>query len=92
MSKKTPWFKFYTSDWNAGVATLTAEQRGVYFTLLLRAHYSDGPLEYDPEKLAMDCGVTIEAFENALARLIKKGKIIREDGLLHISVLKPDSE
>ena len=92
MSKKTPWFKFYTSDWNAGVATLTGEQRGVYITLLSHIYHSDGPLEYDPEKLAMDCGVTIEAFEKALARLIKKGKIIREDGLLHISVLKPDSE
>jgi len=79
MSKKMPWFKMYENEWFADVATLTGEQRGVYISLIAHMYNQDGPLENDPEELAMDCGVTLEAFEKALARLIKKGKIVLEN-------------
>lgn len=48
--KGAPWFKFFPSDFLAGVAELTSEERGGYITLLC-VQWATGTLPADPMRL-----------------------------------------
>lgn len=76
---------FYPSDWLAGTRGLSAEETGVYITLICRMYEMAGPIERDDNRLARLCGCkTKNAFIKCLDYLISDGKIIEtEDGLFN---------
>lgn len=73
---KDAWFKFYSSDWLAGTAGLTAAERGVYITIIAMIYEARGAIPADRVRLARRCGVPAGSFARLLASLIVQGKII----------------
>lgn len=74
---------FYPSDWLAGTRGLSAEETGVYITLIARIYEMAGPIERDDNRLARLCGSRSKrAFVTALEHLISEGKIIEVDGFI----------
>jgi len=74
---------FYPSDWLAGTRGLTAEETGIYITLISRMYEMAGPIERDDNRLSRLCGTKSKAaFVKALKYLIEEGKIIIVDGCL----------
>ena len=82
MSKKSPWFKFYTSDWKAGVSALKAHEKGVYLTLLVEMYEAGGAIPFDIKELALECGISVARLEPVIERLLKKGKLTLRDGMV----------
>lgn len=74
---------FYPSDWLSGTRGLSAEETGVYITLIARIYEMAGPIERDDERLSRLCGCkTTARFVKALEYLISEGKIVvTPDGL-----------
>lgn len=74
---------FYPSDWLAGTRGMSAEETGVYITLVSRIYEMAGPIERDDDRLSRLCGCkTKSRFVKALEYLISEGKIIETpDGL-----------
>lgn len=75
-----PWFKFFASDWIAGVGDLTAAERGVYITLLAAIYDKDGNVRYDEARLARLCGCPKAAFRRAFEALVAEGKLSVVEG------------
>ena len=74
---------FYPSDWLAGTRGLSAEETGVYITLVCRMYEMAGPIERDDDRLHRLCGAkSKKAFIKSLEYLISEGKIIESDGEL----------
>lgn len=74
---------FYPGKWLAGTCLLSAEETGVYITLLARMYETAGPIERDDARLARLCGTkTRPAFSRILDMLIEEGKITLENGAL----------
>ena len=74
---------FYPSDWLAGTRGLSAEETGVYITLIARIYEMAGPIERDDKRLFRLCGCKSKtAFVKALEYLISEGKIIEVEGHL----------
>ena len=74
---------FYPSHWLAGTRGLSAEETGVYITLVARMYEMAGAIERDDKRLARLCGSKSKAaFVKALEYLIEEGKIIERDGQL----------
>lgn len=72
---------FYPSDWLAGTRGLSAEETGVYITLVSRIYEMAGPIERDDNRLSRLCGCKSKrAFVAALEHLISEGKIVQVDG------------
>jgi len=72
---------FYPSDWLAGTRGLSAEETGVYITLVARIYEMAGPIERDDNRLARLCGCGSKAkFVKALEYLISEGKIVEREG------------
>ena len=74
------WFKFYASDWVAGVSSLSASERGVYITLLALMYDNGGPIFRDDARLSRQCGLPKTGFSKCLDALITFGKITEDDG------------
>lgn len=85
-----PHIAFYPSDWLAGTRGLSAEETGVYITLICRMYEMAGPIVRDEKRLARLCGCKSKAaFDRVLQYLIEEGKIIAfEDGLFNERVQK----
>lgn len=81
---------FYPSDWLAGTRGLTAEETGVYITLIARMYEMAAPIERDDQRLSRLCGCkTKPSFVRALEYLISEGKIVEtKDGLFNNRVQK----
>ena len=74
---------FYPSDWLAGTRGLSAEETGVYITLVCRMYEMAGPIERDDARLARLCGCkTKNSFLKSLNYLISDGKITESNGEL----------
>jgi uncharacterized protein YdaU (DUF1376 family) len=75
----------YPSDWLAGTRGLSAEETGVYITLVCRMYEMAGPIERDDARLSRLCGCKSKpAFVRALDYLISEGKITETpDGLFN---------
>lgn len=74
---------FYPSDWLAGTRGLSAEETGVYITLVARIYEMAGPIKRDDNRLARLCGCSSEAkFVKALEYLISEGKIVERGGCI----------
>lgn len=70
MSKaKSPWFKFYATDWLADstVMGMTAEERGVYIQLLA-IDWNEGGVRSPIESLALICRASPEVVKGVLER------------------------
>lgn len=76
---------FYPSDWLAGTRGLSAEETGVYITLIARMYEMAGPIERDDDRLFRLCGCKSKAaFVRCLDYLAAEGKItISEAGLFN---------
>lgn len=77
-----PWFKFFPSDWIAGVAGLSASERGVYVTLLALMYDNEGPISRDDARLSRICGLPKAGFTRAVEALLELEKLLISDGLL----------
>lgn len=76
-------FPMYQSDWLAGTRTLTAEETGVYITLICQMYEVGGPIEHNEDRLHRLCGTRSKmAFRKAVDALVFEGKISIEDGLV----------
>ena len=72
---------FYPSDWLAGTRGLSAEETGVYITLICRMYELAGPVERDDKRLHRLCGTKSKAaFARALDTLLDDGKITDGEG------------
>lgn len=81
---------FYPSDWLAGTRGMTAEETGVYITLISRMYEMAGPIERDDERLYRLCGCKSKrAFTKVLEYLFSEGKVQEQDGgLFNVRVQK----
>lgn len=73
---RSPWFKFFPTDWREGTRTLTAEQRGIYIDCLALMYETDAPLPADDKWMAHALHISIRAWRNALSVLARGGKLI----------------
>ncbi len=83
-----PWFRFFPSDWTAGVSGLSSAERGVYITLISIMYDHAAPIERDDARLSRQCGLPKAGFVRALAGLTATGKIILVEGRLFNSRVK----
>lgn len=71
---------FYPSDWLAGTRGMTAEEMGVFSTLIFRMYEIGGPVERNDDRLWRICGCKSKrAFVKVLDYLLDEGKIIEKD-------------
>ena len=95
----TVWYKRFPSDFLNGVARLTAEERGVYASLIDMMYDEGGSIPYmadarpdqpgSPSRLASTCGCSTRRFNIILKRLINDEKVIhRYDRLFNKRVFK----
>jgi len=75
MTKPLHWFKLYSSDFLAGVATLTAAERGVYITILAAIYDNGGPIPDNRRRLARLCNTSNSVLAKALDELVDCGKL-----------------
>lgn len=79
---------FYPSDWLAGTRGLSAQETGIYITLIARMYEMAGPIPRDDARLSRLCGCkTKNAFTKALSYLISEGKITDADGTLWCPII-----
>lgn len=75
--------QFYPSDWLAGTRGLSAEETGVYITLICHMYDMAGPVERDDDRMHRLCGTgSKKTFQKVLDYLIGEGKITETDGYL----------
>jgi uncharacterized protein YdaU (DUF1376 family) len=80
---KTPWVRFFPSDWLAGTIGLTDAERGIYITLICMMYESpDGWIKDDRTRLRHYCSSTNRYFSRMVDNLIEQGKLIAVDGRL----------
>jgi hypothetical protein len=80
-----PWFKCEPGPLLGEMASMPADMKVVYFTLLLRIFEDDGPVSDDAETLVYRTALPIKRTAAAIEWLIGKGKISRlSDGRLDI--------
>ena len=77
-----PWYKRYPSDFITGAIGLTAEQKGVYSTLLDLMYDRQRPITDDPIELGRICGCSTRRFKTIRTQLAEREKIILRDGLI----------
>lgn len=80
--RRNPYFKFYPADFMRGVRGMTAQEVGVYTMLLCLMYEEDGPIGDDALRLATHCGMRLSTFTKTLEKLVRLGKIERQDGTI----------
>ena len=81
-SDKLPWIPFFPDAWLSGTRGFSAEQLGVYITLLALMYAQRGPIERDDAVLAKARGIGKKSFGSVLSFLLSKKKIIQEGATL----------
>jgi uncharacterized protein YdaU (DUF1376 family) len=76
------YFKFYPSDWLAGTADMTAEERGIYITALAVMYDRMGGMPYDERKGAPLMRVDIRIYRRVRDKLIAEGKFVRDGDMI----------
>jgi len=74
-----PWFKFNPRDFLEGSVGLTAEERGVYITVLSLIYARGDAIPDEPRWLAGHCMLSVRAWNKHRAALIVKGKLFATD-------------
>lgn len=83
MSKsRIPYFDFYPSDFMHGVRGLSAQDVGVYTMILCRIYEENGPVEYNPLRLATYCGMRESTFVKTLEKLVTLDKFQVDGGMI----------
>lgn len=67
-------------EWLAGTATLKADERGVYDTIINLIYSHGGPIPDDEKDLARLCGCHWRSFRRIRETLVSRGKIVAENG------------
>jgi hypothetical protein len=81
MSRGKPWYKRYPADFIAGTAMMTAEEKGVYSTIIDMLFDRGGPVPDAPADLARICGcATPKRFVLIRDRLVALGKLTVASG------------
>ncbi len=75
-----PWYQRYPADFIAGTIDLTAEEKGVYSTLLDLLYLKHAPIEDDGKELARICGCSTCRFNVIKRTLVEVGKIVLSEG------------
>lgn len=75
-----PWYKRYPSDIIAGMMGLTAEEKGVYSTLLDMMYDQRRPIKDDPSQLARICGCSTRRFRVIRDRLLEQPRKLTRRG------------
>ncbi|MBN8978030.1 MAG: YdaU family protein [Rhizobiales bacterium] len=75
-----PWYKRFPADFIAGTVHLSAEEKGVYSTLLDLLYLKHAPIVDDGKELARICGCSTRRFNCIKQTLIDRGKITVNDG------------
>lgn len=80
---KRPWYKRYPSNWLSGVMGLSAEERGVYDTIIDLLYDRGAPIPDDDKELARITGCSsIRRYRAVKARLVSLRKVTVADGLV----------
>lgn len=84
MGSKRIWYKRYPSDALAGMVILTAEERGVYNTIIDLTHAYNRPPLYDHfSDLARICGCSTRRLKTIINDLVNKyEKLVIKDGFI----------
>lgn len=90
MKRHIPYFNFYPADFMNGVRGLTAQEVGVYTMVLARIYEENGPVEYNPLRLATYCGMREPTFDKVASRLVDLGKLTLVEG--HLSNARAELE
>ena len=77
-----PFIKFFTSDFLAASAGLSAAETGIFIKLLCQFYEHDGPIKRDDARLARVCGCPKPAFRKALTALLESRTVTEEEGWL----------
>lgn len=79
---KDKWFKFYPSDFLAGIHTLEQIEVTAYIVVLCELYDNGGSCRRDDAEMARRCRMRKPGFTKALDGLIAKGKIDCHHGML----------
>lgn len=79
---RIPYFRFYPTDFMRGVRGMTPQEVGAYTMLLCVMYENDGPVEYNADRLAAQCGMRLATFSKVIDRLMVLRKIILTDGMI----------
>ena len=89
---KTPWIKWFPSDFLNGVADLSPNEIAVYTIILNRIFDEDGPIKNDPAIISRRCNMRPSQAAKSIKCLIENGKLIDADGLLDNERAKKEVE
>lgn len=79
---KNRWFKFYASDFVAGIRSLTPIEVTAYIVVLCELYDHEGTCKRDDEHFARACLIRKADLSRAIDGLIAKGKLTCEAGML----------
>lgn len=79
---RRPWYKRFPSNWLGGVIMLTAEERGVYDTLLELMYDRWATIRHEPKELARICGTSLRRFNVIFDKLVQLKKVTLVDGMI----------
>lgn len=81
-TERTPFLKFYTSDWVVGTQGLGFEEKGFYFELLIRMWDRKGPVPDDDAWLAGAIHCNPRTVRKLKAALVHAGKLSIDAGFI----------
>lgn len=76
---KSPWIRFFPSDWLSATRRMSAAETGVYITLVMSMYEDQAPLRDDEDRLARLCGLRPSEFRRIRTMLVEDGKIVVTD-------------
>lgn len=81
-----PYFKLYPKNFMHSVRGLSPQEVGVFMMILCRLYEENGPVEFQPTRLAAYCGMREATFSKAVEKLVDLGKLSLDEGMLSTSV------
>lgn len=82
MREAAPWFKCFPTKLLHALAGMEPDEGYVYVVILMRIYEDGGPIRDDARTLARRTGYTERRVANALAGLIRSGRISAENNLI----------
>lgn len=82
-----PFIPFFAKPFIVDTLHLTAEERGIFVTLICMIATDRSPVDRDDKRMARACGCSKRAFSRALDSLLDLGCLELRDGHLHAPIL-----
>jgi DNA-binding MarR family transcriptional regulator len=79
---KKRWFRFHIDAWLNGTFGLTPNEIAALITILCDLYDNEGFARLDRNLLARRCGLRPSSFDKALDTLVRRGKVVVEEGFL----------